>query len=180
MSKEKNEVKPVELFIESDEVVKRYPITDAIEVVRCKTSIFLHSTGFFAVSKPTLANNLKGGALFETLRWYCDYQDKREEYTKEEQEQYDTICSMIATIIMLPIEAFTDADFMIDLADIILTKKREYYDRLAAEAAQPREETLEDALENAAFESEVRASEEIVKEMKELAEKKNGTDGAAS
>ena len=69
---------------------------------------------------------------------------------------------------------------MIDLADVILKKKREYYERLAAEAAQPREETLEDAMENAAFEAEVKASEEVVKEMKDLSEKRNGTDVTAS
>lgn len=180
MSKKKTAVNPVELCIEADEVVKRYPVTEAIEIVRCKTSIFFHSTGFFAVSRPTLANNLNGGALFETLQWYCDYQDRRDEYTPEEQEQYDTVGAMIATIMMLPIEAFTDMDFMIDLADVILKKKREYYERLAAEAAQPREETLEDALENAAFEAEVKASEEVVKEMKDLSEKRDGTDVTAS
>ena len=74
----KKDIKPVELCIAVDDVVKRYPVTEAMEIVRCKTCFFFHSTGFFAVSRPTVANNLQGGALFETLRWYCDYMDEVE------------------------------------------------------------------------------------------------------
>ena len=180
MSENKEIIRNVELCIENDEVVKRYPVTEAIEIVRCKTSIFFHSTGFFAVSKPTLANNLKGGALFEMLQWYCDYKDNREEYTPEEQERYDTICDMMVTIFTLPLDVFTDIDFMLDVADSILQKRNEYYGRLIAEAETPRAETLEDALENIAFEGEMLATKEALKEIKELAEKKNGTDVTAS
>lgn len=174
-----NEIKPVELCIEADEVVKRYPITEALEIVRCRTSIYFHSTGFFVVSKPTLANNLKGGALFETLQWYCDYMDSREEYSEEDREKYDTFAAMIVTLLTLPLDVFTDIDFMLDVSEHILKKRNEYYERLNAEAAEPRQETLEDALENAAFEGEVLAQEQLVKELNEMG-KKDGTDSIAS
>ena len=180
MSENKEIIRNVELCIENDEVVKRYKVTDAIEIVRCKTSIFFHSTGFFAVSKPTLANNLKGGALFEMLQWYCDYKDSRDEYTPEEQVRYDTVCDMIVVILTLPLDVFTDIDFMLDIADSILQKRNEYYGRLVTEAATPREETLEDVLENVAFEGEVRASEEALREIREIAKKRDGTDVTAS
>ena len=179
MSQEK-EIKPVELCIESDEVVKRYPITEAMEIVRCRTSIFFHSTGFFVVSRPTLANNLMGGALFETLQWYCDYMDNRETYPAEEQEKYDTFASMVVMILTLPMDVFTDTDFMLDVADYILQKRNDYYSRLQEEAAQPRQETLQDALDNVAFEGEVLAQQELMKEMDRLAEEKNGTVSTAS
>lgn len=175
------EIKPVELCIEADEVVKRYPVTEAIEVVRCRTSIFLHSTGLFVVSKPTLANNLQGGALFETLRWYCDYMDSRDEYTDEDKERHDTFAAMIVNILTLPMDIFTDVDFMLDIADYLVKKRNEYYERLQDEASRPREETIDDALENAAFEGEVLASERVVKELGKMAKKKgNGTDGITS
>lgn len=180
MSENKEIIRNVELCIENDEVVKRYPVTKAIEIVRCKTSIFFHSTGFFAVSKPTLANNLKGGALFEMLQWYCDYKDSRDEYTPEEQKRYDTICDMMVAIFTLPLDVFTNIDFMLDVADSILQKRREYYDRLAKEAEKPREETLEDVLENVAFEAEMLATKQAKKEIKELTEKKHGADVTAS
>lgn len=168
------EINPVELCIEADEVVKRYPITEAMEIVRCRTSIFFHSTGFFAVSKPTLANNLKGGALFETLQWYCDYMDGREDYSKEEQEKYDIFASLIVSVLTLPLDIFTDVDFMLDVANFITQKRNEYYDRITADASEEHPETLEDALENAAFEGEVLAQEAIVKELDELSVKKDG------
>lgn len=176
-----NEIKPIELCIESDEVVKRYPVTEAMEIVRCRTSIFFHSTGFFAVSKPTLANNLKGGALFETLQWYCDYMDSRDDYSEEDREKYDTFAAMIVTLLSLPLDIFTDIDFMLDTADYILQKRNEYYERLQEEAAEPRQDTLEDELENVAYEGEVLAQEAIFKELDELAKKKaDGADGVAS
>ena len=166
----KKTVEPVELCIEVKEVVKRYPITEAIEIVRCKTAIFFHSTCFWVVSKPTMANNLKGGALFEMLSWYCDYQDGRDSYTEEEREKYDTICAMIVNILTLPLDSFTDMDFFLDLANDILTRRNAFYERLAKEAEVVHEETLEDALENAAFEQEVAIQEAAVEELKKMAE----------
>ena len=179
MSKKK-EIKPVELCIESDDVVKRYPITEAIEIVRCKTSFFFHSTGFFVVSKPTLANNMQGGALFETLRWYCDYMDSRENCPQDEQEKFDTVAAMVANILSLPLDVFTDMDFMIDVADQILRMRNEYYERLQKEAAEPKQDSLEDELENVAFEGEVLALEQLANDAKTMTGKKDGTDGTAS
>lgn len=179
MSKKK-EIKPVELCIECDDVVKRYQVTDAMEIVRCRTSIFFHSTGLFVVSKPTLANNLQGGALFETLRWYCDYMESREQYTQDEQDKYDTIAAMVVNILSLPLDVFTDMDFMIDVADQILRLRNEYYERLQKEAAELKPETLEDALENSAFEGEVLATEQLVNEANAMAREKDGTDVTAS
>ena len=174
MEQNNTQVKPVELCIECDEVVKRYPVTEAIEIVRCNSAIFFHSTGFFAVSKPTLANNLKGGALFETLQWYCDYMDSRDDYSKEDQERYDAVAAMMVNVLTLPLDVFTDIDLMIDISDFILKKRNEYYERLQAEASVLKPETVEDAIANATFEAEVAAGEQLVKEIKEIAQR-NGT-----
>lgn len=174
MSKQKENtrsVKPVELAIECDEVVKRYPISEAIEIVRCKTAIFLHSTCFWVVSKPTLANNMKGGAFFEMLSWYCDYMDERGDYTEEDKQKFDTIGAMIVNILTLPLDVFTDMDFMLDIANYILDKRTEYYQRLFDEASKEKPETLEDAFENAQFEAQVLAEEAIKNELSELAKK---------
>lgn len=173
------EIKPVEISIEESEVVKRYKITEAMEIVRCRTAIFFHSTCFWVVSKPTMANNLKGGALFETLQWYCDYMDERDTYTEEEQERYDTFSAMIVSLLTLPLDAFTDMDFCIGLADMVLEKRNAYYTKLTEEAAVERPETLEDALENAAFEAEVAMGEQLVGELGELA-KRNAADKRTS
>ena len=171
---EQNEIKPVELCIEEEEVVKRYPVTEALEIVRCKTSIFFHSTGFFVVSKPTIANNFKGGALFETLKWYCDYMDERDSYPPDEQEKYDTFAAMIINLLSIPLDVFTDIDLMLDIADFVLRRRQTYYEKLEKEAAEPRQDTLEDALKDAEFEAEVEASEALKKELTEMS-KRNGT-----
>lgn len=165
---------PVELLIEEGDIVKRYKVTEAIEIVRCRTFIYLHATGFFVVSKPTLANNLHGGALFETLKWYCDYMDKRDEYNAEDQEQYDTICAMIINALTLPLDIFTNQDFMVDVSNEIIKKRNAYYERLQKEAAEPRKDTLEDELANIAFEAEVMAGEQVKEDLAKLGEKQNG------
>lgn len=162
---------PVEVCIEQNEVVKRYPITEAIEIVRCRTAIFFHSTCFWAVSKPTIANNLKGGALFEMLEWYCDYQDQRDTYSEEDRLKYDTLCSVMVNIFTLPLDAFTDVNFCLDLGEAIVKLRNEYYERLIKESEQEKPETLEDALENAKYEAEVEMQEQLAGELKEMAEK---------
>lgn len=165
------DVVPTELDIPVDEVVKRYPVTEAIEIVRCKTAIFFHSTCFWVVSKPTLANNGKGGALFEMLSWYCDYLDTRSEFDEDEKENFDVLCSVIINILSLPLDIFTDLDFTLDIANYILEKRTEYYTRLAEEASKGHEDTVEDAIANAEFEDEVKQTEEIKKEIKDMGEK---------
>lgn len=165
------EIKPVELCIEADEVVKRYPVSEAIEIVRCRTSFFLHSTCFWVVSKPTMANNFKGGALFEMLQWYCDYQDSRESYPKEEQEKYDTLCDVVVSSLILPLDLFTDINFCLDVAEDILNRRKQYYQRLQEEAEKEKPETLEDALENAAFEAEVEMNKAVLEDLSKMAKK---------
>lgn len=165
---EKKKVIPVELEIPVEDVIKRYKITEALEIVRTTHCIFFHSTCFWVVSKPTMANSLRGGALYEMLTWYCDYQDDREQYTKEKQERYDTLCSVIATILTLPMDVFTDIDFTLDVANYILERRTAYYEALAKEAEQEKPDTLEDALDNARFEAEVMAAEEMKDEARRL------------
>lgn len=174
MSQEK-EIKPVELCIEADDVVKRYKVTEAIEIVRCRTSIFFHATGFFVVSKPTMANNLKGGALFETLQWYCDYMDTRDDYPEEERERYDASAAMVVNALTLPMDIFTDVEFMLDISEYILRKRNEYYERLWKESEEPKQETLEDAIENANFEGEVLLQEQLANELKQIHKEGDGT-----
>lgn len=173
------DVIPVELIVEEKSVVKRYPVTDAIEVVRCKTAIFLHATCFWVVSKPSLANNGRGGALYEMLDWYCDYMDDREEYDEEERERFDAISAAIINILTLPMDAFTDMDYCLAVATDILHQRTEYYNRLSEEAEKEHEETFEDAVEDAAMAAEDEFNKELARELQDLAEKNKKTkDGA--
>lgn len=180
MEENVKKVAPVELCIECDDVIKRYPVSEAIEIVRCRTSIFLHSTCFWMVSKPTLANNLKGGALFEMLQWYCDYMDEREKYSDEDKEKFDTITAMMVNALTLPLDIFTDMDFMLDISDYILEKRSAYYGRLVKEASEEKPETLEDAMANLEFEASVLAEEALKSELSEMAKKKNANNKRAN
>lgn len=162
----------MELDIAVKDVVKRYPITEATEIVRCKTCIFFHSTCFWVVSKPTMANNGKGGALFEMLTWYCDYQDTRDTYSEEDRQMHDIVCSMVVNILTTPLDIFTDMDYCLDVAQSLVEKRAAFYKKLTEQSLIPREDTVEDAIANAEFEEEVRLSEQMGKEIEELEKKK--------
>lgn len=164
-----NKITDVELCIEQSEVIKRYKISEAIEIVRCRTAIFFHSTCFWVVSKPTVANNLKGGALFEMLTWYCDYQDERDKYPEDERANYDTLCAVIAGLLSLPLDVFTDIGFCLDIADYVTKRRNQYYEVLIKEAEEEKPETLEDALADAEYEAEVLMQEQLADDLKKMA-----------
>lgn len=167
------DVVPTEVDIPVDEVVKRYAVTDAWEIVRCKTAIFFHTNSFWIISRPTLANNLQGGALYEMLSWFCDYQDVRDSVTGDERVDYDTVCDMMCHIFSLPLDVFTDMDFCIDVATDILNRRKEYFARLEERMNTPHEDTVEDLSRNAAFEQEYLQGEAMGREIVEMAQKKN-------
>ena len=153
-----------ELSIPTAGVIKRYKVTEAIEIVRCKKMIYLHSNSFWVVSKPTLANNAKGGALYEMLTWYCDYMDSRESYGPEEQKVNDTMCTMIVSDLMLPLDIFTDMNFCVDISQYIMTKRAEFYEALANAPYVEKDEEDEANLEF------IRQGLEMDDELKNLAE----------
>ena len=171
------EIEPIEVEVLTKDVEKRYNLGGSAEMIMCKTCIVYHQNGYYVVSKPTMANNLKGGALFEMLQWFCDWQDARDEETDEEKkERNDTLCMMIAHLLTVPCDAFTDVEFMVDIADYIINRRARYYESLVEKAKEEKPETLEDALDNLEFEAETAISEQIAGEIVELGKKKEEKD----
>lgn len=165
------DVVPTELELDVKDVVKRYPITDTWEIVRLKTAIAFHTPYYWAVAKPSMANNMQGGALFETLSWFCDYQDTRDEYSEEERKTNDTICLVIVNIMSNHIDVFSDTQYMMDLVDTILKNRNRVIDE-AKEQVENAEDTIEDEIRNAEFEAQVRAGEKISEKMQAAARKR--------
>ena len=157
--------RPVELEILSDEVKARYEVSGALELVRCRTAIYLHCNGYWLVSRPTMANNGKGGALYEILSWYCDWMDRRKDATQAEKDTNDALCSMIVSLLTLPLDVFTDMDFMVGIAHEVITRRAEYYGRLASMPLK--EETEQDVAENEVFRNAILAEEELKNRAKE-------------
>lgn len=149
------DIVPVELEIPVEEVVRRYPITDAWEIVRCKTCFFFHANSFYVVSKPTLANNGKGGALYEWLEMYCDYVDNKDDFTPDQREYRDILCQLTAQVLSLPLDIFTDMDYCVDVAMYITQKRTELFEKVLKEAEKPVVISPEDAVLNAEFEKVV-------------------------
>ena len=147
------DIVPVELEIPVEEVVKRYPITDSWEIVRCKGCFFFHSTCFWVVAKPTLANNGQGGALYEWLEMYCDYMDNRDDFPADEQEQRDILCQLTAQVLSLPLDIFSDLNFCLDVAMFITQKRTERFEEIIKQSEQKVELTKQDILDNAEFEA---------------------------
>lgn len=164
MSEQKT-VEPVELSIPVKDVIKRYQIIDAVEIVKCKTAIFFHTTCFWVVSKPTLANNGRGGALYESLLELCDFMDTRDSLPEEEKESMDIIMALYTNILSLPLDVFTDIDFTLEVGKAILDKRTEYYNRVAEQASVEREETAEDEIKNEEFRAMVEFEEELKQEI---------------
>lgn len=186
------DVVPVEVTIPVDEVIKRYPITSSTEIVRTKNAIFFHSTCFWVISKPTLANNMRGGALYEQLEWFCDYMDSRSEYNSEEKQVYDTVCAMIGNILTLPLDAFTDMsyteevngeevvhDFFVDVASSILELRNIYYSKIMEQAGAENPETPEDTIALQKIAEEAIITDLLEEEVSKLAEK-DGSNRSAS
>lgn len=157
------DIKPVEICIEPDEVVKRYPIGSSMEILRCSTKFCFKSPYVWLVVKPSLANNLSGGALYETLEWCCDYMDSRENLPEDEVERNDTFVQMVVHLLTIPMDAFTDMDYTFELADAIITRRVAFYDRIAKQAQKVREDTMEDIVANLAFEQQIEVAEQVAK-----------------
>lgn len=163
------DIKPVELCIEPDEVKKRYPIGSSMEILRCSAKFCFKSPYIWLVVKPSLANNLGGGALYETLEWCCDYMDSRENLPEDEVERNDTFVQMVIHILTLHMDAFTDIDFTFEIAEAIITRRTAFYERIAKQAQEIRQDTLEDIVANLAFEQQI---EESIKSAGQEAKKK--------
>ena len=151
--------RPVEIEIASDEVKSRYEVSGAIELVRCRTAIYMHCNGYWLVSRPTMANNGKGGALYEMLSWYCGWMDRRKDATQAEKDTNDALATIIVSLLTLPLDVFTDMDFMTGIAHEVITRRSEYYGRLASMPLK--EETESDVVENEAFRKSVLAEENL-------------------
>ena len=116
------------------------------------------------MSKPTLANNAKGGSLYEMLSWYCDYMDNREKYSPDDQRTNDVMCTMIISDLMLPLDVFVDMKFCIDISQFIMTKRADFYEALANTPYVEKDEEDEEALE------QIRQGLELDAELKKLSE----------
>lgn len=164
------------LSFKEEDVEARYNVTETLEVVKCRNAVFLHCNGFWVVSKPTMANNGQGGALYQTMLWLCDTLA-----SGNADENVRTLVSMMAMVLTLPLDCFADMHykdedgeehtFFMDVATAVVTLREQYYTRIAKEAETVHEETEEDLRKNAEFYARVNMAEEARQELKELAAK---------
>lgn len=154
-------VMETEVDVPCDDVIKRYKVSEAMEIVRCHSCIFFHSNSFWVVSRPTLANNMKGGALYEMLKWYCDFKDGigTDDWSKQDYDNAETLCGLIPQILSLPLDVFTDIGFCVNVGNRILDERLKYYERLTKQAEKLKPETEEDAVLNDAFAQGVELAE---------------------
>lgn len=161
---------PVEIEVPESEVVKRYPVTEAIEIVKCRKEMLLHVSNFYLVVRPGVANNFAGGSLYQALKWYCESIDNDSSYTEEERQTNADYRAVMIMLLTLPLEMFGDAEYSVNLALAVLTEKRNYYRRLSDEAALrgAAPETEDDAIANAEFVESVKRTGAIVEAVEKL------------
>ena len=159
-------------FVRNADIVKMANMAQLVNVI---APIFVENDKMYlqTIYYPLqmFANNMKGGALFEMLEWYCDYMDSLEDYTPEERENFDVVCTMIVNILTLPMDVFSDMNYCMDVAHDILTRRAAYYNKLADEAEKESEESVDSAIADAAFEAEQELGKELAGELHALAEK---------
>lgn len=149
--------RPAEIEVPESEVVGRYPVTDAVEVVRCRKEMLLHVSNYWLVVRPGVADNMAGGSLYQALKWFCDSIDSPSD-SEEGRKTSEEYRSLMVTLLTLPLEMFGDVEYSVDLALAVLSEKRKYYGRLAKDAALigAAPETEADAASNAEFVDAVR------------------------
>ena len=166
---------PTEIDIPVSEVVKRYPVTEAIEVVRCKKEVFLHSANFYLVVRPGVANNMQGGSLYQALVWFCESIDRRDTETDEEKTLHAQYRDLMIALLTLPSEMFGDVEYSVALGKAITEEKVKYYERLLKTARERGllPETEGDAKANAEFAEAVQKVGAISIAIDKLAENGN-------
>lgn len=146
-------VKPMEIEVPESEVKKRYAVTDAIEIIKCRKEILLHAANYYLVVRPGASNNFAGGSLYQALKWYCESVDNDTEKSEEERSVNESYRSMMIMLLTLPLELFGDVQYSTDVALACIKEKAKYYRRLFESAknrgAAP--ETEADAIANADF-----------------------------
>lgn len=121
--------KPAEVFIGVDEVEKRHMLTESAEMLECRKNMMFHQPYYRVIANPGSAYN--GTSLYQAMKWWCDWQERRKnEKDKDAIKKNDTIASLIELVITLPMEAFGDADYLLDLGMAIIKEKNKYYKRL--------------------------------------------------
>ena len=123
------EEKPAEVFIGVDEVENRHMLTESAEMLECSKNIMFHQPYYRVIANLGSAQN--GTSLYQALKWWCDWEESRKNEKDESKiRQNDTIASLIEMVITLPMEAFGDSTYLLDLGMAILKEKNKYYKRL--------------------------------------------------
>lgn len=121
--------KPAEFFIGVDEVEKRHRLTESAEMLECRKNMMFHQPYYRVIANPGGAAD--GTSLYQAMKWWCDWQDRRQyERDKDAVRKNDTVASLIELILTLPMEAFGDADYLLDLGMAIIKEKNKYYKRI--------------------------------------------------
>lgn len=169
------ENRPVEIEVPESEVVKRYNVTDAIEVVKCRKEVLLHCANYWLVVRPGSANNFAGGSLYQALQWYCDSIDGADEAGEEGRKLDESFRSLMVMLLTLPLEIFGDTQYAADLATAVMREKRKYYERLLEKAHERgvTPETEADAEVNAEFMERVQKVGAVVNGLMKLGEDDN-------
>lgn len=146
-------VGPMELEIPESEIEKRYPVTEAIEIVKCRKEILLHASNYYMVVRPGASNSFAGGSLYQALKWYCESLDSAGEKSEEERGVNESYRAMMVMLLTLPLELFGDVQYSTDVALACIKEKSKYYKRLfeTARARGAAPETEADAIANADF-----------------------------
>lgn len=117
------DVEPVEVVIESKDVIKEYDFGH-FSIVRAKGAFMYKSSGYRLIIKPTL------GKLYTILGYVFDIKDNYEESSDDEKRTFDNCINLIGVFFNIPLTTFIDNIYTVNLYEKIIESTNELFERI--------------------------------------------------
>lgn len=148
-------IEPEIISVSVDSILKEYEF-EHFRLIRTKNEIIYNSNGYKIIVKPWVSS------LYGHLDALLNYKDKLDTLKEKEKTIYEDLFNASMIILQIPLLAFTDDNFMFDLAMLYI----KHLNGLAEESLKLKEETQEDISKNKEFKDASILSEKLREESK--------------
>lgn len=146
------DVVPCEIIVESRDVIKEYDFGH-FKFIRTKKAIVYRSGGYDIVISP------RPNKLYGTIEYILSLHDRMDELTDDERAVYNYLLPVAVAFCNVPMSAFIEDKYTVDMYGYIRTKMEEVIDRLLNKPLQEDDEKA-----NAEFEQSVEFIETLQKD----------------
>lgn len=152
------DVEPTELYIPVKDVLVTYDFK-AFSLIKCKTCIIFKTNGYRLVSMPLYNQGGDGGILYAQLNSLCEMKENYDKVDDETRNLYSLIFNLCIVILSLPIDAFADETFLLNVGKYIVEEKNKMYEKLINKTLK--EENVEEVIKNDEFQKSMENMDEV-------------------